>query len=103
MVKLTFLLSIVWCFYGERIMQIDDTFKREIQKDSNYQKFLKQSLNWDSQNEDNDIFSVEVFIKKLICLKILKQQMVLCILDENTILRKWRRISTYVTSVEMIY
>ena len=61
--KTNFLLSIVWCFYGERIMQIDDTFKREIQKDSNYQKFLKQSLNWDSQNEDNDIFSVEVFIK----------------------------------------
>lgn len=61
--KTNFLLSIVWCFYGERIMQIDDTFKREIQKDSNYQKFLKQSLNWDSQNEDNDIFSVEVYIK----------------------------------------
>lgn len=61
--KTNFLLSIVWCFYGERIMQIDDTFKREIQKDSNYQKFLKQSLNWDSQNEDNDIFSVEVFVK----------------------------------------
>lgn len=63
--KTNFLLSIVWCFYGERIMQIDDTFKREIQKDSNYQKFLKQSLNWDSQNEDNDIFSVEVFIKEV--------------------------------------
>lgn len=63
--KTNFLLSIVWCFYGERIMQIDDTFKREIQKDSNYQKFLKQSLNWDSQNENNDIFSVEVFIKEV--------------------------------------
>jgi len=61
--KTNFLLSIVWCLYGEKIMQIDESFKREIQKDSNYQKFLRQSLNWDSQKEENDIFFVEVHIK----------------------------------------
>lgn len=59
--KTNFLLSIVWCLYGEKITQIDDSFKREIQKDTNYQKFLKQSLNWDSQRQSNDNFSVEVF------------------------------------------
>jgi len=63
--KTNFLLSIVWCFYGEKIMQIDENFKREIQKETNYQRFLKQSLNWDSQNESNDIFSVEVYIKEI--------------------------------------
>lgn len=60
--KTNFLLSIVWCLYGEKIMQIDESFKREIQKETNYQKFLKQSLNWESQKEANDIFSVEVSI-----------------------------------------
>ena len=63
--KTNFLLSIVWCLYGEKIMQIDESFKREIQKETNYQKFLRQSLNWDSQKEANDIFSVEVFIHEI--------------------------------------
>jgi DNA sulfur modification protein DndD len=63
--KTNFLLSIVWCLYGEKIMQIDESFKREIQKETNYQKFLKQSLNWDSQKEANDVFSVEVSIYEI--------------------------------------
>lgn len=63
--KTNFLLSIVWCLYGENIMQIDESFKREIQKETNYQKFLRQSLNWDSHKEANDIFSVEVFIHEI--------------------------------------
>jgi DNA sulfur modification protein DndD len=31
--KTNFLLSIVWCLYGEKISQIDEGFKREVQKD----------------------------------------------------------------------
>ena len=63
--KTNFLLSIVWCLFGEKIMQIDENFKREIQKDTNYQKFLKQTLNWDSLNEGNNRFSVEVIMNDL--------------------------------------
>lgn len=63
--KTNFLISIVWCLYGEKIIQIDESFKREIQKESNYQRFLKQSLNWDSQKENNDIFSVCVTINEI--------------------------------------
>ena len=63
--KTNFLLSIVWCLYGEKIMQIDESFKREIQKDTNYQKFLKQTINWDSIEEENDRFSVEVIMNDL--------------------------------------
>ena len=40
--KTNFLLSIVWCLYGEKIVQIDDNFKKEIQKETNYSKFMKQ-------------------------------------------------------------
>jgi len=63
--KTNFLLSIVWCLYGEKIMQIDENFKREIQKDTNYQKFLKQTLNRDSLSEGNNRFSVEVIMSDL--------------------------------------
>lgn len=58
--KTNFLISLVWCLYGEKITQIDDSFKREVQKESNYQKFIKQSLNWTSKNEGNNEFSVEI-------------------------------------------
>jgi len=61
--KTNFLMAIVWCFYGQKIVQIDDSFKREVQKESNYDKFIKQSLNWNSKEEGNNIFSVEVQIE----------------------------------------
>jgi len=63
--KTNFLMSIVWCIYGEKISQIDDSFKREVQKESNYQKFIKQSLNWISKDEGNHKFSVEVQIDEV--------------------------------------
>ena len=34
--KTNFLLSIVWCLFGEKISQIDENFKKEIQKEKNY-------------------------------------------------------------------
>lgn len=58
--KTNFLISIVWCLYGEKITQIDESFKREVQKESNYQKFIKQSLNWKSRDEGKFEFSVEI-------------------------------------------
>jgi len=58
--KTNFLISIVWCLYGEKITQIDESFKREVQKESNYQKFIKQSLNWKSRDEGKSEFSVEI-------------------------------------------
>ncbi|MDB5056437.1 MAG: dndD, partial [Bacilli bacterium] len=46
--KTNFLMSLVWCLYGEDISKIDENFRREIQKEGNYSKFLKSSLNWDA-------------------------------------------------------
>ena len=60
--KTNFLLSLVWCLYGEDIAKIDEGFKKEIQKDGNYSKFLKSSLNWDVAKEGKSKFSVEIFI-----------------------------------------
>lgn len=63
--KTNFLISIVWCLYGEKITQIDESFKREVQKETNYQKFIKQSLNWTSIEENNTIFSVEIQFEEI--------------------------------------
>lgn len=63
--KTNFLISIVWCLYGEKITQIDESFKREVQKESNYQRFTKQSLNWESKDEGNSKFSVEIYFEEI--------------------------------------
>lgn len=63
--KTNFLISLVWCLYGEKITQIDESFKREVQKETNYQKFIKQSLNWTSKDEGNKEFSVEIQIDEV--------------------------------------
>jgi DNA sulfur modification protein DndD len=60
--KTNFLLSLVWCLYGEDIAKIDENFKHEIQKEGNYSKFLKSSLNWDAAKDGENKFSVEMHI-----------------------------------------
>lgn len=60
--KTNLLLSIVWCLYGDKISQIDDHFKKEIQKEKNYSSFMQQSINWTAKKENIDIFSVTIRI-----------------------------------------
>lgn len=63
--KTNFLLSIVWCLYGEKISQIDDNFKKEIQKEKNYSSFMQQSINWTAQKEAIDTFSVSILVEEV--------------------------------------
>jgi DNA sulfur modification protein DndD len=63
--KTNFLMSLVWCLYGEDIAKIDENFKREIQKEGNYVKFLKSSLNWSSAKNGTDKFSVEIQLSEI--------------------------------------
>nr|WP_315163591.1 DNA sulfur modification protein DndD [uncultured Flavobacterium sp.] len=63
--KTNFLISLVWCLYGEKISQVDENFKKEIQKEKNYSQFMKQSLNWKSLNEGKDTFSIQLEISEL--------------------------------------
>ena len=60
--KTNLLLSIVWCIYGDKISQIDDNFRKEIQKEKNYASFMQQSLNWTSRKEGETKFSVSIKI-----------------------------------------
>lgn len=63
--KTNFLISLVWCLYGEKISQVDENFRKEIQKEKNYSQFMKQSLNWKSANEGKDTFSIQLIISDL--------------------------------------
>ncbi len=63
--KTNFLISLVWCLYGEKISQVDENFKKEIQKEKNYSQFMKQSLNWTALKEDKNSFSIELKIINL--------------------------------------
>ena len=63
--KTNLLLSIVWCLYGEKISQIDDNFKKEIQKEKNYSSFMQQSINWTAKKENKDTFSVNILVSEI--------------------------------------
>ncbi len=63
--KTNLLLAIVWCLYGDKISQIDDNFKKEIQKEKNYSSFMQQSLNWTAKKENKDTFSVSILISEI--------------------------------------
>ena len=63
--KTNFLLSIVWCLFGDKISQIDENFKKEIQKEKNYSSFMQQSINWTANKESKTKFSVSIKISDI--------------------------------------
>lgn len=63
--KTNFLLAIVWCLFGDKISQIDENFKKEIQKEKNYSSFMQQSINWTAKKENITKFSVSIKISDI--------------------------------------
>jgi DNA sulfur modification protein DndD len=63
--KTNFLLSIVWCLFGDKISQIDENFKKEIQKEKNYSSFMQQSINWTAKKENKTKFTVSIKISDI--------------------------------------
>jgi DNA sulfur modification protein DndD len=63
--KTNFLLSIVWCLFGDKISQIDENFKKEIQKEKNYSSFMQQSINWTAKKEKKTKFSVSIKVSDI--------------------------------------
>lgn len=63
--KTNFLLSIVWCLFGDKISQIDENFKKEIQKEKNYSSFMQQSINWTAKKENKTKFAVSIKVSDI--------------------------------------
>lgn len=63
--KTNLLMAVVWCLYGEDISKIDENFRREIQKEGSYPKYLKSSLNWDAEKNGISTFSIELELSEI--------------------------------------
>ena len=60
--KTTFLMSLVWCLYGRQMQEVDDLYKREIEDQGGYPKYIGNSLNRQAKEEEVRSFSVKLVI-----------------------------------------
>mgnify|MGYP000853033398 CR=1 FL=1 len=45
--KTTFLTSLIWCFYGKLMTQVEDKYKKDIKNIGGYDNYLSSLLNRD--------------------------------------------------------
>jgi len=65
--KTTFLTSLIWCFYGNLMTQVEEKYKKDIKNIGGYDKYLLSLINRDVKDEYNDAsFSVEVELEDLL-------------------------------------
>ncbi|UPT67624.1 MAG: AAA family ATPase [Sphingobacteriales bacterium JAD_PAG50586_3] len=58
--KTTFLMSLVWCLYGRQMQDVDDIYKKEIEDQGGYSKYISNSLNRLAKAEDEHGFHVSI-------------------------------------------
>ncbi|MBT9187762.1 AAA family ATPase [Zobellia russellii] len=65
--KTTFLTSLIWCFYGKLMTQVEDKYKKDIKNIGGYDNYLLSLLNRDIKEESTESsFSVEVELQDLL-------------------------------------
>ena len=60
--KTTFLMSLVWCLYGNQMDKVDDLYKQEIDDKGGYTKYIVNSLNRQAKVNEDYSFSVKIVI-----------------------------------------
>jgi len=60
--KTTFLMSLVWCLYGNQMDKVDDLYKQEIDDKGGYTKYIVNSLNRQAKTNEEYSFSVKIVI-----------------------------------------
>lgn len=58
--KTTFLMSLVWCLYGRQMQEVDDIYKKEIEDQGGYSKYIANSLNRLAKTEENYNFYISI-------------------------------------------
>jgi|SRR6218665_122111 len=58
--KTTFLMSMVWCLYGKNMQEVDDLYKKEIEEQGGYNKYIASSLNRLARADGDNRFHVSV-------------------------------------------
>lgn len=65
--KTTFLTSLIWCFYGKLMAQVEDKYKIDIKNLGGYEPYVKSLLNRDVKKEESpQILSVEIELEDLL-------------------------------------
>lgn len=65
--KTTFLTSLIWCFYGKLMTQVEDKYKKDVKNIGGYDNYLLSLVNRDSKDESPETtFSVEVELQDLL-------------------------------------
>ncbi|GAA4273608.1 DNA sulfur modification protein DndD [Aquimarina gracilis] len=64
--KTTFLTSLIWCFYGKLMSQVEDKYKQDIRNFGGYEAYVNSLLNRDVRSEGSDKkLSVEIELEDL--------------------------------------
>lgn len=58
--KTTFLMSLVWCLYGKQMEHVDEMYKKVIEENGGYTKYITKTLNNQAKQENETKFSVSV-------------------------------------------
>ncbi len=65
--KTTFLTSLIWCFYGKLMTQVEDKYKKDIKNIGGYENYLLSLINRDVKDDLKDAsLSVEVELEDLL-------------------------------------
>lgn len=70
--KTTLLTSLVWCFYGKLMVDVDDKFRKEIYESGGYKKFASNNLNRLARANGSQYYKVsvelgDVFVPSMPC------------------------------------
>lgn len=58
--KTNFLISIVWCLYGNDTDKVDEFFKKIFEEQGGAKRYIANSLNWEAKNEGETRFHVAI-------------------------------------------
>lgn len=66
--KTTFLTSLIWCFYGKLMSQVEDKYKQDIRNSGGYEAYVNSLLNRDVLGEgvETNKMSVEIELEDLL-------------------------------------
>ncbi|MDR6299901.1 DNA sulfur modification protein DndD [Mesonia maritima] len=65
--KTTFLTSLIWCFYGKLMAQVEDKYKQDIRNAGGYDAYLNTLLNRTVRDQDSEhLLSVEIILEDLL-------------------------------------
>lgn len=65
--KTTFLTSLIWCFYGKLMIQVEDKYKKDIKNIGGYDNFLLSLISRNIEDkQNNNKLSVEIELEDLL-------------------------------------